>query len=712
MENNIVTSLLSSLSLQGDGQDNGFLPHCPYDFIIALDLEATCDENHADPSSLKVARDRGEIIELSYAVVSVPERRIVHQKQCFVRPQETVITPFCTQLTGITEETVASADTLRAAVEDLVSFIQTHPQSTFCLMAHGEWDLRYQLPRECREKGIALPAQFSVFFDAIRETNRVLSLSAGVPRHVTNTSIPGLCKALGIQHEGRLHSGLDDALSVARIAIALLQRVQTWFAEKGDGAVPPGLELPMSVPVDLAQEIDDFAASRSRVLKLMGIPYRLTDSQVLTFIGQAGVEPEEIFVVKNSEGRSDGWGLIVCRTHEDAKKALPLNGRILADRTVQVSPGTEQDLEDTTATRAPFMTEAEVQQITPQQVMKPGDWLCPICQFHNFASRRNCSKCNILNPNPTPYVPTQPLKPGDWICTEPTCSFQNFASRVQCMRCRSHRPAGVVPPGYGQDVQRPQEIRPGDWFCPHCNFHNFALRRSCARCNLAVSIPPQPRQSMQQAKPGDWQCANPSCGFHNFASRSECKVCNTAKPPGTEYQSTGPTGGPSAAVGAGNNTASRPIPRPTETRPGDWICPTCQTHNFASRRSCLKCHAGSTAAPGANGGFRNNGVGKPINGSGSGASKANNLRPGDWLCPDPNCAYWNFRSKTSCTRCGRGSEGAQVVPEGYAGGAGQGGYGGSRREGDWDCPNAECGFHNYASREECFRCGAGKPEDY
>ncbi|KAJ3032241.1 hypothetical protein HK097_005360, partial [Rhizophlyctis rosea] len=403
MSHEVVASLLSSLSLQADGAESNLGSHCPYDFIIALDLEATCDENHADPTLVKVPKDGGEIIELSYAVVSVPERRIVHQKQCFVKPVETIVTPFCTQLTGITEDTVANADTLRAAVEDLVSFIQTHPQSTFCLMAHGEWDLRYQLPRECREKGIALPAQFSVFFDAIREVNRVLSLSSGVQRQVGNTSLTGLCKQLGIQHEGRVHSGLDDALTVAKIAIAVLQRVEAWFAEKGsDAAIPAGLDLPMSTPVDLAQEIEDFAVSRARVLKLLGIPYKVTDVQVKAFVQGAGVEPEEIYVVKNAEGRSDGWGLIVFRSHEDAMKALSLNGRVLADRTVQVSPGSDQDLADTAATRGAFMTETELSQITQQQVMKPGDWLCPICQFHNFASRRNCSKCNIQNPNPTP----------------------------------------------------------------------------------------------------------------------------------------------------------------------------------------------------------------------------------------------------------------------------------------------------------------------
>ena len=108
MSHEVVASLLSSLSLQPDGAENGLISHCPYDFIIALDLEATCDENY-QTGVVKVPKDGGEIIELSYAVVSVPEKRIVHQKQCFVKPVDTVVTPFCTQLTGISEETLTNA---------------------------------------------------------------------------------------------------------------------------------------------------------------------------------------------------------------------------------------------------------------------------------------------------------------------------------------------------------------------------------------------------------------------------------------------------------------------------------------------------------------------------------------------------------------------------------------------------------------------------
>ncbi|KAI8919542.1 hypothetical protein BC831DRAFT_481456 [Entophlyctis helioformis] len=48
-------------------------------------------------------------------------------------------------------------------------------------MTHGEWDLRYQISREAREKSIALPPYFGIFFDTIQESIKYLRL---LPQHV------------------------------------------------------------------------------------------------------------------------------------------------------------------------------------------------------------------------------------------------------------------------------------------------------------------------------------------------------------------------------------------------------------------------------------------------------------------------------------------------------------------------------------------------
>ncbi|KAJ1564899.1 hypothetical protein HK405_013678, partial [Cladochytrium tenue] len=145
---------------------------CHFDFLIALDLETTCDENHANPGEIKVRKDQGEVIELSFAVVEVEKMEIVHQQQIFVKPEKTSLTLFCTNLTGISAAHLEDADGLNSAVEALNRFIETNIVSqskSFCYVTHNDWDLRYQLPRECREKGVPLPIAYHIFFEIVTE---------------------------------------------------------------------------------------------------------------------------------------------------------------------------------------------------------------------------------------------------------------------------------------------------------------------------------------------------------------------------------------------------------------------------------------------------------------------------------------------------------------------------------------------------------------
>ncbi|CAL9192868.1 unnamed protein product [Musa hybrid cultivar] len=98
--------------------------------------------------------------------------------------------------------------------------------------------------------------------------------------------------------------------------------------------------------------------------------------------------------------------------------------------------------------------------------MKRGDWLCPNCNFLNFARNLRCLECKEDGPKKV-HLGSAEMKVGDWTC--PECEFMNFARNRECFRCRGARPK--------------RELNPGEWECPLCYYLNFRRNRVCKKCN-------------------------------------------------------------------------------------------------------------------------------------------------------------------------------------------------------------------------------------
>ncbi|KAH7546432.1 uncharacterized protein LOC107429132 isoform X1 [Ziziphus jujuba] len=87
---------------------------------------------------------------------------------------------------------------------------------------------------------------------------------------------------------------------------------------------------------------------------------------------------------------------------------------------------------------------------------------------------------------------------------------------------------------------------------------------------------------------------------------------------------------------------------------------------------------------------------------------------GDWYCNAINCGVHNYASRSNCYRCGALKNDYSGAYE--AGMIGSADYGSDAsvppgwKTGDWICNRVGCGVHNYASRMECFKCKT--PRDY
>jgi len=201
--------------------------------------------------------------------------------------------------------------------------------------------------------------------------------------------------------------------------------------------------------------------------------------------------------------------------------------------------------------------------------MRPGDWICMVCDQHNFRNKTECFGCKgPKENNARPAVP-----PGQ---------FRGNGYPSNSMM-RGGREMGGPPP------QR--EVRPGDWECVDCNFSNFAVRSTCKKCDKV-----KPDNAPLTADLTNWECI--SCCASNHSKRYHCFKCQQpkgedAKPVDTLLDWNCPQ---CSAINAARRTncISCDGPRPgrekeLEKSP-DWKCSECGINNWSWRPSCYKCH--------------------------------------------------------------------------------------------------------------------------
>jgi inhibitor of KinA sporulation pathway (predicted exonuclease) len=176
--------------------------------FLVIDLEATCDSDGQMP------REETEIIEIGAVLVDATTLAPLGEWQTFVRPLgHAVLTPFCKQLTSITQADVDAAPTFPVAMQGLARFVHGH-DALFC--SWGEYD-RNQFRRDGARHGVRAPLG-----------KDHLNLKERFTRVAGDGKKLGVGQALGrvgLRFEGTAHRGIDDARNIARLLPYVLGRL-------------------------------------------------------------------------------------------------------------------------------------------------------------------------------------------------------------------------------------------------------------------------------------------------------------------------------------------------------------------------------------------------------------------------------------------------------------------------------------------------------
>lgn len=184
-----------------------------FDYLLILDFEAQCSETE----KLKVQ----EIIEFPVIVYDLKERTMTniffHQ---YIKPKEfPILTVFCSELTGITQDIVDNGVFLEDALIKFEEFLNqnTLDPLKFVFVTCGDWDLQNCLRNEAKYKKIILKDYFKRWINV----KKVFYDYQGFKEPLGMTT---MLDKLGLKLEGRHHSGIDDARNITKIVDTLIKK--------------------------------------------------------------------------------------------------------------------------------------------------------------------------------------------------------------------------------------------------------------------------------------------------------------------------------------------------------------------------------------------------------------------------------------------------------------------------------------------------------
>jgi inhibitor of KinA sporulation pathway (predicted exonuclease) len=176
--------------------------------VNVIDVETTCWE----PPSTKPPLAISEIIEIGISVVDTQDFVVLENHSVFVRPQRSDISPFCSNLTGLTKYDLMSGVYFQNVLPDFKSTFHTDKR---VFVSWGDYD-RQMIESNCKEYGCEYP--FGPRHVNFRNIFTILHGLSNEP------DIKEALSIVGLTFEGNYHRGIDDSKNIANLLIATLKK--------------------------------------------------------------------------------------------------------------------------------------------------------------------------------------------------------------------------------------------------------------------------------------------------------------------------------------------------------------------------------------------------------------------------------------------------------------------------------------------------------
>lgn len=190
---------------------------------VVLDFEATCTEDRKTYFDMEIIEFPSILLHVDYDRELKSFDELLHSGDVpffssFVKPIfNPTLTPFCTQLTTITQEQVDTAPEFTAVFDDHQKWLSANDctEKNTVFVTCGDWDLKTMLPKQCALSRIKVPQIYGNWINI----KKLYKQFYGTDK----IGMGEMAKRLDIEIVGTVHRGIDDTYNIAKIFLDLIK---------------------------------------------------------------------------------------------------------------------------------------------------------------------------------------------------------------------------------------------------------------------------------------------------------------------------------------------------------------------------------------------------------------------------------------------------------------------------------------------------------
>jgi inhibitor of KinA sporulation pathway (predicted exonuclease) len=182
------------------------------DVGFVVDIEATCWETREEQGNKP-----NEVIEIGLSKLHYETGEVTKFPSYVVRPRFTEITPFCTQLTGWTQEQIMDqGKDIARVLREIKAEHGIQPEHVW--YSCGNYDKNMLSSKTQKGVGALYGIKADVNpFDIMQQHVNVKTLFALKHKLKREIGMDAMLKMMGESLEGRHHNGADDSFNIAKI---------------------------------------------------------------------------------------------------------------------------------------------------------------------------------------------------------------------------------------------------------------------------------------------------------------------------------------------------------------------------------------------------------------------------------------------------------------------------------------------------------------